>query len=169
MAQGSARSSGPAAARDLGTVDGLAQLSFLIYGTLERLASAHELSVVQTRLLGVLRDRTPSMNELARLLSLDKSSVTGLIDRAERRGLVERTPSASDRRAVHVSLTAEGRRLAGSVAARFDEEVSSMLECLKAPERQRLSGLITRVLVAQAAERGIELFPERPRSTTVTR
>ena len=31
------------------------------------------------------------MNELARLLDLDKSSVTGLVDRAERRGLVARS------------------------------------------------------------------------------
>jgi DNA-binding MarR family transcriptional regulator len=159
MAHRSVPSSSPAVDRDLGSVDGLAQLSFLVYGTLERLASAHELSVIQTRLLGVLRDRTPNMNELATLLSLDKSSVTGLIDRAERRGLVQRTPSDTDRRAMHVSLTAKGRRLVAAVASRFEAEVGAMLESLKAAERQRLSALVSRVLVAQAAQQGIELFP----------
>ena len=46
-------------------MDGLAQLSFLIQGTLERRAAEHDLSLAQVRLLGVLRDRTPTMNELA--------------------------------------------------------------------------------------------------------
>jgi DNA-binding MarR family transcriptional regulator len=96
-------------ADELSPVDGLAQLSFLILGTLERRAAEQSLSMIQTRLLGVLRDRTPGMNELATLLELDKSSITGLVDRAERRGLVERIPSPADRRAVQVGLTDSGR------------------------------------------------------------
>src|SRR5580700_43407 len=95
----------PAAHQALSPADGLAQLSFLIHGILERRAREHDLSIIQIRLLGVLRDRTPTMNELARYLDLDKSSVTGLVDRAQRRGLVVRVPSATDRRAVLVSLT----------------------------------------------------------------
>ena len=98
----------PAARKQLSPVDGLAQLSFLIQGLLERRAAEHDLSIIQTRLLGVLRDRTPTMNELARFLGLDKSSVTGLVARAERRGLVARVPSPTDRRAVLVSLTEDG-------------------------------------------------------------
>src|ERR1700684_1229687 len=93
----------------LGPVDGLAQLSFLVMGMLERRAAEHDLSGAATRLLRVLRGREPTMNELARLLDLDKSSVTGLVDRAERRGLVTRVPSPADRRSVHVKLTADGR------------------------------------------------------------
>src|ERR1700685_2531536 len=85
---------------DLGIVDALAQLSFLVQGTLARHASAQELSLIQMRLLGVLRDRDATMQELARLLELDKSSVTGLVDRAEGRGFVQRAPSTDDRRAV---------------------------------------------------------------------
>src|ERR1700744_2597914 len=88
----------------LSTVDGLAQLSFLTLGLLERRAGEHRISIIQTRLLGVLRDRTPTMNELATLLGLDKSSATGLVDRAERRGLVSRVPSSADRRVVLVEL-----------------------------------------------------------------
>ena len=45
-------------------MDGLAQLSFLVHGTLERLAAEHGVSIIQARLLGVLRDRTPTMKEL---------------------------------------------------------------------------------------------------------
>ena len=146
------------AGQTLSPVDGLAQLSFLVQGLLERRARELDLSIIQTRLLGVLRDRRPTMNELARLLDLDKSSVTGLIDRAERRGLVERVPSTTDRRAVLVSLTGHGRSLASEGAARFAADVSLLLECLPSADRDALSWLISRLLVAHAAAQGIDLF-----------
>lgn len=150
----------PASAHgELSTVDGLAQLSFLIYGTLERRAAEHDLSIIQTRLLGVLRDRTPSMNELAKLLALDKSSISGLVDRAERRGLVARVPSTADRRSVLVSLTYDGRSLVSQVSARFEKDVSMLLDGLPPADRQALSALISRMLVVHAAGQGIDLFP----------
>ena len=118
------RTGGAQLAREqLSPVDGLAQLSFVIQGMLERRAAEYDLSIIQTRLLGVLRDRKPTMHELARFLGLDKSSVTGLVDRAERRGLVVRVPSTTDRRAVLVSLTDDGRSLVSQAAARFEADV----------------------------------------------
>lgn len=98
------------------------------------------------------------MNELARLLGLDKSSVTGLIDRAERRGLVVRVPSTTDRRAVLVSLTDHGRSLASDGAARFEEDIWALLKRLPPRDREALSGLVSRLLVAYAADQGIDLF-----------
>jgi MarR family transcriptional regulator, lower aerobic nicotinate degradation pathway regulator len=149
----------PAAQDALSPADGLAQLSFLIQGMLERRARELDLSITQIRLLGVLRDRTPTMNELAGLLGLDKSSVTGLVDRAERRGLVARAPSATDRRAVLVSLTDRGRSLVSDGAARFAADASRLLGHLPAADRGALSALISRLLVAHAAAQGIDLLP----------
>src|SRR5215813_12705480 len=148
----------PAAHQALSPADGLAQLSFLIHGILECRAREHDLSIIQTRLLGVLRDRTPTMNELARLLDLDKSSVTGLVDRAERRGLVARVPSTTDRRAVLVSLTDDGWSLVSQAAARFEADVSALLSHLPPRERETLSKIISRLVVAHAADQGINLF-----------
>jgi MarR family transcriptional regulator, lower aerobic nicotinate degradation pathway regulator len=144
--------------RHLSPVDGLAQLSFLIHEILERLALEHDLSIIQTRLLGVLRDREPTMNELARLLRLEKSSVTGLVDRAERRGLVVRVPSSADGRAVLVSLTPDGRSLVSAVASDFEGEVSTLLRHLPARDRETLARLVSRLLVAHAADHGVDLF-----------
>src|SRR5580692_2420569 len=144
----------------LDQVDGLAQLSFLITGMLERRAAEHDLSIAATRLLGVLRDREPTMNELARLLDLDKSSVTGLVDRAERRGLVARVPSPADRRSVHVKLTAGGRSLVSAAAARFGADVCAVLGLLPPRDRAALSRIVSRLLVAHAADRGIDLFAD---------
>jgi MarR family transcriptional regulator, lower aerobic nicotinate degradation pathway regulator len=144
--------------RQLSPVDGLAQLSFVVQEILERLAAEHDISIAQTRLLGVLRDREPTMNELAKLLGLEKSSVTGLVDRAERRGLLVRVPSSADGRAVLVSLTDDGRALVCGVANDFEDEVSGMLRHLPARDRNTLSRLVTRLLVAHAADQGVDLF-----------
>ncbi len=143
---------------ELSPVDGLAQLSFLIHGTLELRAAEHDVSITQTRLLGVLRDRAPTINELARLLALDKSSTSGLVDRAVRRGLVERIPSTADRRSVKVALTGAGRSLVARVAKAFEADVSTLLACLPPQDSSALAGLVSRLLVAHASEHGIDLF-----------
>jgi MarR family transcriptional regulator, lower aerobic nicotinate degradation pathway regulator len=142
----------------LDPVDGLAQLSFVIMGMLERRASEHDLSIAATRLLGVLRDREPTMQQLARLLELDKSSVTGLVDRAERRGLVARVPSPADKRAVLVRLTGDGRALVATAAERFAADVTALLGHLPDEDRAAFSAVVSRLLVAHAADQGIDLF-----------
>ncbi|HWD61854.1 MAG TPA: MarR family transcriptional regulator [Humibacter sp.] len=134
------------------TVDALAQLSFLVHGMLERRAAERDMSIVLTRMLGILRDRRPTVNRLAELLDLDKSSVSGLVARAERRGLVTRAPSADDRRSVLVSLTDEGRGLAKEVTAEFGGDVADLLRGLS----QRDTVTVTRIanaIVVDAAQR----------------
>jgi DNA-binding MarR family transcriptional regulator len=132
---------------DIGAVDALAQLSFLIQNALAEIAGEHELSVIQSRLLGVLRDREPTMNELGRLLGLDKSSISGLVDRAERRGLVRRAVSPHDRRAVRVSMTADGRALTSQVEAAFGARVEAYVSGLPIADREVLARLAAQVVV----------------------
>jgi DNA-binding MarR family transcriptional regulator len=158
MAPRRSQSAAAAARREIGAVDGLAQLSFLVSGLLERRTAEHDLSLIQIRLLGVLRDRTPTINQLAALLNLDKSSVSGLVDRAQRRGLVARVPATTDRRSVLVSLTDEGRTLASAVASAFEDDVSTMLDRLPPGDRRTLTTLVSRLLDAHATAHGIDLF-----------
>ncbi|WP_328685165.1 MarR family transcriptional regulator [Streptomyces sp. NBC_01261] len=147
----------PPATEDLGLVDALAQLSFLVQNALAELAGEHDLSITQTRLLGILRDREPTMNELGRHLGLDKSSITGLVDRAQRRGLVTRTPSTVDRRSFQVSITDAGREVVAQVGARFAERIKDCAAPLTEADRKRLSRLATRLVTADAQSRGIDL------------
>ena len=145
------------AGEDLGLVDALAQLSFLVHNTLAEIAGQHDLSIIQVRLLGILRDRKPTMNTLGRHLGLDKSSVSGLVDRAQRRGLVDRTVSATDRRAFQVSITDTGRQLVEQVAAGFTARIETLVAGLPDTDRKLLSQLAARIVTTDADRQGIDL------------
>ena len=138
-------------------VDAIAQLSFLVQNGLAELAGEHDLSLIQARLLGVLRDREPTMNALGRHLGLDKSSVSGLVDRAGRRGLVTRSVSASDRRVVRVSITGTGRHLIEQAAVSFAARIETFTAGLPDADRQLLARLAARIVAADADRRGIDL------------
>jgi DNA-binding MarR family transcriptional regulator len=97
------------------------------------------------RLLGILRDREPGTLVLARYLELDKSSVTGLVDRAERRGLVERVADPDDGRAVRIRLTRGGRALVTKGVAEMSDELAATTADLTDPQRHRLSALLSRI------------------------
>ena len=155
------------AGQDPGLVDALAQLSFLVHNALAEIAGQHDLSIIQTRLLGVLRDREPTMNALGRHLGLDKSSISGLVGRAERRGLVTRTVSATDRRAVQVSITGAGRQLAELVTAQFTERIEVLVAGLADADRRLLSQLAARIVAADADRRGIDLRSAGSRAGSV--
>ncbi|MEU3464748.1 MarR family transcriptional regulator [Streptomyces sp. NPDC006733] len=132
------------------TVDALVQLSFLVHGALARIAATHDLSLIQIRLLGILRDRTPGMLDLARHLGLDKSSMTGLAGRAEKRGLVERRPSPHDGRGVLIGLTPAGRSLAERCTAEMDQAVAALTASLTTAERDTLRAVAVKLLHAAA-------------------
>lgn len=151
----------PEPAEELGLIDSLVQSSFLVQGILRRVAARHDLSIVQMRLLGILRDREPGILALARHLELDKSSVTGLVDRAQRRDLVERIADPDDGRAVRVRLTEEGRKLAARGAEEVGDELLAATADLSEPQRRQLSSLLSRIAspVAHRADSGTVRSP----------
>ncbi|MFK3669068.1 MarR family winged helix-turn-helix transcriptional regulator [Leifsonia aquatica] len=120
-------------------VDALVQTSFVVTGVLTRVAAERDLSLTQLRMLGVLRDRRPRMAQLAALLGLDKSTVSGLIERAERRGLVRRVPSADDARAVEVEATADGLALARDGAEQVGRALQPLLRTVDGAGRAALT------------------------------
>jgi DNA-binding MarR family transcriptional regulator len=127
-------------------LDNLVLTSFTVIALLSRTAAEHELSLTQLRMMGILRDRTPTMADLADFLGLERSSVSGLIDRAARRGLVQRTASRSDGRAVQVSLTPDGHRLAGQVAGEVAGLIAPTTSTLSSGEQKRLAQLLGKLL-----------------------
>src|SRR5579864_1685972 len=82
--------------------------------------AALDLAPAQARALHELDlDRPISMHELAERLNSDPSNLTGLVDRLEARGLVERRPHATDRRVKGLALTPDGARLREKLFARL--------------------------------------------------
>jgi MarR family transcriptional regulator, lower aerobic nicotinate degradation pathway regulator len=126
--------------------DGLVQVSFAVIAVLSRVAAEQDLSLTQLRVLRIVRDREPTMAELATYLGLERSTVSGLIDRAVQRGLVRKTTDTADGRSVRVSLTAAARRLATVVIADIGELMAPMIDRLTTNEQKRLSALLWKVL-----------------------
>jgi DNA-binding MarR family transcriptional regulator len=129
--------------RDL--MDGLVQAAFTVMAVLTRVGSRHELSLTQLRLLGILRDRRPGVTDLARHLGLDKSTISGLVDRAVKRGLVERAADPGDGRAVQVALSARGRQLAETVEDEIAVLIAPMTGNLTSAEQRRMHALLMRM------------------------
>jgi DNA-binding MarR family transcriptional regulator len=127
-------------------LDHLALTSFTVMALLSRTAAEHDMSLTQFRMMAILRDRTPTMAELADFLGLERSSVSGLIDRVARRGLAQRTASRTDGRAVQVSLTADGHRLADQVAAEVSGLIAPLTSALTTAEQKRLTELLGKLL-----------------------
>jgi DNA-binding MarR family transcriptional regulator len=136
----------PEATEPLDLMDGLVQVSFAVISRLSQVAAAHDLSLTQLRLLAILRDRQPKMAELAGHLGLERSTVSGLVDRAATRGLVRRVTSANDGRVVRVSLSPKGRRIAADLTEEVSQQVAPMTQRLNDADRERLAVLLARVL-----------------------
>jgi len=91
-------------------VDALHALLRASFLQLTEVAARHDLTAEQAKLVRSLTEPR-SMGSIARDRSCDASNVTGLIDRIERLGLVERTSDPHDRRIRLLSLTPAGRRV----------------------------------------------------------
>jgi DNA-binding MarR family transcriptional regulator len=129
-----------------GLVDALVQASFATMAVLNRVGAEHDLSLTQLRVLAILRDRRLRVTALAGYLGLEKSTMSGLVDRAEKRGLLQRAPSADDGRAVDLFLTPAGAELVDRGYAQVVRELSHMTRDLAAGERRRLQTLLERSL-----------------------
>ena len=81
---------------------------------------------------------------LADVLHCDPSHITGIVDRLEKRGLVERAVDPDDRRIKNISVTDAGRQLRTEMEARLYEKVPG-LDNLSKEEQRQLNSLLTKM------------------------
>ena len=119
------------------------------YEDYEDAAAEHALTGAQARLLSLLSLDPLPMRKLAQKLKCEPSNVTGIVDRLESRGLVERRPDPNDRRVKLAAATEEGREVAKGLreGLRFAREP---LAGLSDEERLALRDLLRRMLDAGA-------------------
>lgn len=131
----------------MGIAAALVRSAFLVNAVYAESAREHGLTPQQGQLLCVLMARPYGMSELGAVLGLAKSSLTGLVDRTERNGLVGREPDPQDTRAVQVALTPTGNRLAAEFYAETSQRIEKLPEGLSAAERSTLATLLGRVVL----------------------
>ena len=104
------------------------------------------LNLTQASLIGFVAEfGATTQTQLADQLGIGRAAIGSVVDRLERRGLVERHPDPADRRVWRVDITAAGRTIA--------EQISDIDEVLRAElrhgigreERQALSWVLTRL------------------------
>lgn len=125
----------------------LVRSAFLVNAVYAESGREFGLTPQQGQLLCVLMAQPFGMGELGAMLGLAKSSITGLVDRTERNGLVRRESDPKDTRAVRVALTAQGRKLAEEFYAETCRRVEKLPTGLTAAERDVLAGLLGRVVL----------------------
>ena len=133
--------------------DELIRLTALTRSVFARVAEEHGLPAAQARMMCVLAGGPRRMSELAGLLDIEKAALTGLADRAERRGLIARAPVPGDRRALSVALTPQGDTAAAAFHRDVSAELANLTAVLPAGERARFCRSLARITTA-AASRG---------------
>ena len=104
------------------------------------------LSPHQARALRVVAGREGArLSDLAEALHIAPRSATEVADALQERGLAERTPDPTDRRAVLLRATAEGRRVQAEVDAARRADTRELFGRLTAAERAQLARLLRSV------------------------
>jgi MarR family transcriptional regulator, lower aerobic nicotinate degradation pathway regulator len=87
-----------------------------------------------------------SQNELGRQSGMKPATVHGVIQRLQKRGLVDSSPSAKDQRRRLVFLTQSGKKMAATLAGHSQEAAEKTLSPLTIAEQDTLNNLLRRVI-----------------------
>jgi DNA-binding MarR family transcriptional regulator len=134
---------------NLGAAAALVRLSFLVQSIYAEVAERHGLTTAHAQLLCVVKDMPRGMSELARMLRLEKSSLSGLVDRAEQRGLLCRRTEGDDRRTIRVALTEAGQPLVEAFYAEVAQRLETVAQMLPPRDEARFTELASRIVLME--------------------
>ncbi|WP_129309351.1 MarR family transcriptional regulator [Streptomyces sp. L2] len=126
-------------------VELIAEVVARYHADYDEAAAVHALTGAQAKLLSLLSLEPLPMRKLAQKLKCEPSNVTGIVDRLESRGLVERRPDPADRRVKLAAATEDGVRVVRELrdGLRF---AHAPLAGLSDEERLSLRDLLRRML-----------------------
>lgn len=127
----------------------LVRLSFLVQSIYADVCANHDLSPAQAQLMCVIKDQPRGMTELARILGLERPGLSGLVDRVQQRGLVERQGVPHDRRAVMLTLTPAGKRVTEEFYGEVSDRLQHLVADLPAADRRRFEAVGSKILAAE--------------------
>ncbi|WP_437488671.1 MarR family transcriptional regulator [Sorangium sp. So ce1014] len=143
-------------------IDAIVEMILYLYTESRRLtkgmASGFGLTGPQLTILKLLESfQDLSLSTLSERIRAQNSTVTGIVDRMEREGLVRRERSKADRRVVHLRLSEKGARLAREIQVEPMEIFRSALLSLSSTDLRDLLRILTKLqrqVVARVAQDG---------------
>ncbi|WP_437816939.1 MarR family winged helix-turn-helix transcriptional regulator [Sorangium sp. So ce1078] len=143
-------------------IDAIVEMIIYLYTESRRLtkgmASGFGLTGPQLTILKLLESfQDLSLSTLSERIRAQNSTVTGIVDRMEREGLVRRERSKADRRVVHIRLSDKGARLAREIQVEPMEIFRGALLSLSSTDLRDLLRILTKLqrqVVARVAQNG---------------
>ncbi|MCF8224341.1 MAG: MarR family transcriptional regulator [Bacteroidales bacterium] len=103
----------------------------------KKIQKEHGVSIPQVLCLNFLQ-RCPNFQstqgEIRKFLNLNSSTVSGIIHRLEKKGLLARLPKSGDKRVVNIALTSDGQKMLSTIPALLHERLSERLQELDEKE-----------------------------------
>lgn len=125
----------------------ITRLRAALFATVDREVAPWGVSSAQAAILiYIAHGRGNRAADIARDYSYDTGSMTRMVDRLVKKGLLRRVRDAEDRRAVRLALTAKGRKLTGRLPAVAARALNGLLRGFKRAELDQLKGLLGRML-----------------------
>jgi DNA-binding MarR family transcriptional regulator len=106
-----------------------------------------EITLTQVSVLRRLREGPQTVGHLGQNVGLSPASMTRLVDRLERRGLVGRRRESEDRRVVEVHLEPAGERLLGEAKVFRGSDLHLAVAAMTREERKRMTVALRRLVV----------------------
>ena len=111
------------------------------------------LSSPQLLVLQTAKDKErPTASEIARAVSLSQATITTILTDLEKRGLLLRERSETDRRVVHTSLTKQGQAVLKEAPKPLQENFSDRFSALPSWEQHQILSVLERVAMMMDAE-----------------
>ena len=93
-------------------------------------------------------DGPTTQNELSQMLLVDKSNITGLLDKLEALGQIKRNKVPGDRRSYHVTLTKAGRELVEGLDGVYAEMVEQVMSVFTEEECRQFVSLTRKLRIS---------------------
>lgn len=124
----------------------LSRANNAVEAVLQRQVAKHGLTLTEFAILEVLYHKGPLLlGEVQRRILVSSGGVTYLVDRLERKGLVERRACAEDRRARYAALTAEGEALISRIFPDHAACIERLMDTLSQEEQEAAVDLLRRL------------------------
>ncbi len=124
----------------------------------KKIQKEHGVSIPQVLCLNFLRNSSnyqATQGEIRKFLNLNPSTVSGIINRLEKKGYLARLPKSGDKRVVNIALTSSGDRLLGTIPSLLHIQLSEKLKRLSDEEFNKVeAGLdaLVRILEIEKIE-----------------